>query len=201
MTRMLRDLGGRHDVAFVHSARTPDDIVFRAELEAMATDDLRVSTVSETDEGRLSLPLLTRLVPDLWEREIFVCGPAGYMASVQTILAEAGVDPARCHEESFVLGSAPAAAHSGTGTFAVQLRRTGRTLACDAGSTVLDAAARAGLVLPSSCGEGVCGTCKTTLLEGSVDMQHAGGIRPREIAKQQILLCCSKPLEDLVIDA
>jgi len=202
MTRMLRDLGGPHDVAFVHSARTPADIVFRAELEAMATDDLRVATVCETDEGRLSLPMLTRIVPDLIEREVFVCGPAGYMASVRGILAEAGADPARCHEESFVLGLAPVSpVTEAAGTFTVELRRSGRTVTCDADGSVLEAAARAGLELPSSCGEGVCGTCKSTLLEGSVDMQHAGGIRPREIAKRQILLCCSKPLEDLVIDA
>jgi len=72
---------------------------------------------------------------------------------------------------------------------------------CDARTTVLQAAAQAGLTLPASCGEGVCGTCKTTLLSGSVDMVHGGGIRPREIARQQVLLCCSRPLEDLVIDA
>jgi hypothetical protein len=39
------------------------------------------------------------------------------------------------------------------------------------------------------------------LLAGSVDMRHNGGIRPREIAQNKILLCCSKPLEDLAIDA
>jgi ferredoxin-NADP reductase len=221
MTRTMRDLGGRHDVAFVHSARTPADIVFRAELDSMASPDLRVTTVCETDagdpgwrgeRGRLTLPMLARVVPDLGEREVFVCGPAGYMASVRTILAEAGVDPARCHEESFVLGRAAGAPDSpaapvgavdrpATGAFAVRLRRSGRTVTCDADSFVLDAAARAGLSLPSSCGEGVCGTCRSTLLEGTVDMQHAGGIRPREVARQQILLCCSRPLEDLVIDA
>jgi ferredoxin-NADP reductase len=234
MTRTLRDLGESHDIAFVHSARTPADIVFRAELEAMASDDLRVTTVCETDaadpvwhgeRGRLTLPMLTRVVPDLGEREVFFCGPAGYLASVRSILAEAGVDPARCHEESFLLGAparpspaaagvtgvpgapgvagvagAPVAAATPT-AFAVELRRSGRTLTCDSDTFVLEAAARAGLELSSSCGEGVCGTCKSTLLEGSVDMQHAGGIRPREIAQKRILLCCSKPLEDLVIDA
>lgn len=66
---------------------------------------------------------------------------------------------------------------------------------------MLEAAARAGLSLPSSCGEGVCGTCKTTMLSGSVDMDHAGGIRPREIAENMVLLCCSSPLADLVLDA
>jgi glycine betaine catabolism B len=214
MTRTLRDLGRSHDIAFVHSARTPADIVFRSEIEAMATEDLRVTTICETDaqdpawqgeRGRLTLPVLRRLVPDLEDREIFVCGPPGYMASVRSLLAEAGVDPVRCHEESFVLGSAQTGAPVGrpaaSVAFAVELRRSGRTLTCGADTFVLDAAARAGVALPSSCGEGVCGTCKSTMLDGSVDMQHGGGIRPREIAAQQILLCCSKPLEDLVIDA
>ena len=47
----------------------------------------------------------------------------------------------------------------------------------------------------------MCGTCKTTLLSGRVEMNHAGGIRPREIAQDKILLCCSTPCEDLVLDA
>jgi hypothetical protein len=30
-------------------------------------------------------------------------------------------------------------------------------------------------------------------------MEHAGGIRPREIAENKILICCSTPREDLII--
>lgn len=37
------------------------------------------------------------------------------------------------------------------------------------------------LIVPSSCSQGICGTCKTALLEGTVDMNHNGGIRQREI--------------------
>ncbi len=39
------------------------------------------------------------------------------------------------------------------------------------------------------------------MLSGTVDMQHSGGIRPREIAQNKVLICCSKPLSDLAIDA
>ncbi|MFC9503867.1 2Fe-2S iron-sulfur cluster-binding protein [Streptomyces sp. NPDC057002] len=52
---------------------------------------------------------------------------------------------------------------------------------------------RAGLNLPASCARGMCGTCKATLVSGSVDMRHNGGIRPGEIARNEILLCRSKP--------
>jgi ferredoxin len=47
----------------------------------------------------------------------------------------------------------------------------------------------------------MCGTCKTTLLTGEVDMKHNGGIRPKEIAAGKVLVCCSTPLSDLRIDS
>ena len=225
MARTLHDLTEPHDVVFVHSARSPADIVFRDELEQMHASGtgIEVATVCETDPGdptwrgevgRLTRTMLERLVPDLHGREIFVCGPPPYLESVLALLDEAGVDPRRVHRESFVLGSqgSPAdvpptgpattgAARTGAASYSVELRRSGRTIACDDRTTVLQAAAQAGITLASSCGEGVCGTCKTTLLAGTVDMQHGGGIRPREIARQQVLLCSSRPLEDLVVDA
>ena len=228
MARTLHDLPDPHDVVFVHSARTPADILFRSELEAMhaAGTGITVATVCQTDSGdptwrgetgRLDGEMLDRIVPDLLEREVFVCGPGAYMESVRALLGRAGVAADRVHHESFVLGASPAPAPApapapswpaavpdvapSPASYVVELRRSGRTLTCDGETTVLDAATRDGLRLPSSCGEGVCGTCKSTLLEGTVDMQHGGGIRPREIARHQVLLCCSRPLEDLVIDA
>jgi hypothetical protein len=47
----------------------------------------------------------------------------------------------------------------------------------------------------------MCGTCKTSILSGEVDMQHNGGIRPREIAQGKALVYCSKPLSDLRVDS
>jgi ferredoxin len=46
----------------------------------------------------------------------------------------------------------------------------------------------------------VCGTCKTRVLEGTVDMKHNGGIRDREVQKGFRLLCCSRPTSDLVLE-
>jgi ferredoxin-NADP reductase len=228
MTRALADLASDAEVTFVHSARTPSDLIFAAELTAMAAASprLRLAFVCEDApadwagyRGRLSRETLAAIVPDLPAREVFACGPDGYMESVRAMLTGAGFDLRRYHEESFTFerlttgqlttgpGAVPpvpsrSAGDSAAGAaFSVEFTRSGRTVACPPGTLVLDAALRAGLTLPSSCGEGVCGTCKSTLVSGSVDMAHNGGIRPREIAANKILLCCSTPLEDLVIDA
>jgi ferredoxin-NADP reductase len=226
MARTFHDLGGGRDVAFVHSARTPADIVFRDELAVMAHRDpaFRVHAVCEADapgeiwegpKGRLSPAILREAVPDFLDREVFVCGPKPYMDAVRAMLAEAGFDMARHHEESFDFGAlAPAeqeaareaeqaldeAPATGTRTFRVEFAKTRRVLDCPEDQTVLDAARKAGIRLPSSCAKGLCGTCKSKLASGTVAMTHAGGIRQREIDAGMALLCCSKPTSDLVIE-
>lgn len=219
MTRTLFDLASVAGVTFVHSARTPADVIFERELTAMAavSPRLRLAFVCEDApgdwhgyRGRLSRGMLHSIAPDLPSHEVFACGPDGYMKSVRAMLGEAEFNLGRYHEESFTFeklasasgaAAAPVAGPAPAAAFSVKFTRSGRTVPCEPGTFILDAALRAGLTLPSSCGMGMCGTCKSTLVSGSVDMSHNGGIRPREIAAHKILLCCSKPLEDLVIDA
>ncbi|MGB5952757.1 MAG: 2Fe-2S iron-sulfur cluster binding domain-containing protein [Ornithinimicrobium sp.] len=83
----------------------------------------------------------------------------------------------------------------------VSFVRTGREVQVQPGTSVLDAATAAGVSIRSACGQGLCGTCKSDLLAGEVDMQHSGGIRPREIAAGKFLPCCSYPQGNLVDDA
>jgi glycine betaine catabolism B len=85
-------------------------------------------------------------------------------------------------------------------TFSVQFCKQNKTVSVPADQTVLSCAKKAGVRIPSSCSNGICGTCKSKLLIGLVDMNHSGGIRQREIDAGLFLPCCSKPLSDLVIE-
>jgi ferredoxin-NADP reductase len=236
MTRTLFDLGSDADVLFIHAARTPADIIFRRELEAIAAvmPNIRVVHICEGDypserwmglRGRLTTAALQAIAPDLAERVTYTCGPPAYMAAVRRVLGEAGYDMLNYHEESFSFENLPMAEQVAvaehvaedlvpgpTGiepltevpdvaTYSVEFVRSGRTITCSAQQFVLDAALAAGMRPASSCSQGMCGTCKSVMLEGSVDMQHNGGIRPKEVAQNKILICCSKPLSDLRIEA
>lgn len=217
MTRASIDLGLNRDIVFVHSARTPADIVFRNELRRLEALSPRFRThflcegigdeaAWTAPTGRLSLQLLSEWVPDYVEREVFTCGPAGYMNAVRELLREGGHDPARYHQESFDISAGvapePVAPQDETRqeTFTVKLSRSSRSFTMNASETVLSAARKAGVAIPSSCSQGICGTCKTRLVEGAVDMKHNGGIRDREIQKGFRLLCCSRPTSDLVLE-
>jgi glycine betaine catabolism B len=215
MARAYHDLGENADIVFVHNARTPADIIFRAELATMArqSPSFRFAPICEADapdeawagyRGRISPSVIQLIASDFREREIFTCGPSPYMAAVRGLLGDAGFDMAHYHEESFdfdeMVEEEIAEAAAGAAAFRIEFAKSGRIVTCDAGTTILAAARTAGLKLPSACTKGICGTCKSGLVSGQVDMNHGGGIRQREIDRGLILLCCSKPLSDLVID-
>jgi ferredoxin-NADP reductase len=217
MARAAHDLADPTDIVFVHSARSPVDIIFRDELALMERNSpqFRAVAICEGDapferwggyRGRLSLANLELIAPDFREREIFTCGPSAYMAAARAILDAAGFDRTHYHEESFVFAELPAAeqeivqaAESGK-SFRVTLTKSNKSFDCPSDSFVLDAARKAGLRLASSCTQGMCGTCKSKMTEGKVEMNHKGGIRQREIDQGMVLICCSKPLSDLVIE-
>ena len=84
--------------------------------------------------------------------------------------------------------------------YTIEFTRSDRSITCAADTFILTAANNAGVRLPCSCTKGMCGTCKSKLVSGTVDMKHNGGIRQRDIDQGMILTCCSRPTSDLVID-
>lgn len=227
MSRAFHELAENQDVVFVHSTRSPEDIIFRKELNLITFNQskFRAAYICEQIDdtlrgasmlaGRLDIEALKQLAPDFKSREIFTCGPAPYMAAVRAMLVAASFDMEHYHEESFSFDVLPnnvqatietaelatkTATSANSVTFSVQFSKSERTLNCGADEFVLEVAKTAGLRLPFACSKGVCGTCKSKLLSGKVDMKHGGGIRQREIDQGMILICCSKPLTDLVIE-
>jgi ferredoxin-NADP reductase len=216
MARTYHDLGEDADIVFIHSARSPADIIFGAELDRLAITlpRFRLTVTCEADAplcgwsgycGRLSLPMLKLIAPDFAKREIFTCGPAPYMSAVRGLLAEGGADAFRYHQESFDFAELDKLADEqpaivAVSGFRVEFAKSNRIVVCPPEQTILQAAKEAGLKLPSACTRGMCGTCKSRMISGRVDMKHEGGIRQREIDQGLILLCCSKPQADTVID-
>lgn len=216
IVRDIADTGQTADVIFLHAARTPRDLVFRDELAVLANrmKGFRLHFLPEqiTGErawhglaGRISREFLSLAVPDLAERVIMCCGPAPFMKAARALSAELGAPAHTYFEESF---DGPAVEEPGTQgpaaaqakVFKVAFARQSRTIEVSEEQTVLSSAKKAGIRLPSSCANGLCGTCKCKLVSGKVDMKHNGGIRQREVDAGFFLPCCSKPLSDLVIE-
>ncbi len=217
MTTWAWDSGEMPDIVFVHAAKRPSEILFRERLEQFANRvpglQLRF-TVSNTDafrtwsgyRGRLNQIMLGLMAPDYLEREVFCCGPEGFMRSVREMLAALGFDMKRYHQESFgapegqeavvPVDIAPEAGADAQITFAA----SGVTTPCAQTDTVLAVAKRSGLNIPSGCTFGLCGTCKVKKTEGEVHMVHNGGISEDDVAAGYILACCSHPLGKVSVE-
>lgn len=215
MTAEIYDLGRHCDIVFVNVARRPSEIIFRRRLEHMATriEGLDLKWVVEKSDpfqpwtgyqGRFNQLMLGLMAPDYLEREVFCCGPEGFMQAVREALVGLGFDMARYHQESFHAAQMPVAGlieapqpHDDLPEEDVQaeiaFEMSGVTHACPETETVLAAARAAGIAIPSGCTFGVCGTCKVKKTSGAVHMVHNGGITEEEIEEGFILACCSNP--------
>ena len=198
-------------VVHVHAAHSPADLVHRVEVMGLSDrHETTVIPVCSADSpaeawvgvrGRLTAAKLAVLAPDLLDREVLICGPTAFMEAAVAMVVELGVPSERIHLESYVFGEKPRVpVQASAWVFSIEFRGAGRTVSCPAGTTILAAAREAGIAHPSSCAEGVCGTCKATMVSGEVDMDHQGGIRPREVREGKILPCCSVPRTDIVLE-
>lgn len=131
---------------------------------------------------------------------LYVCGPGGFIEAVMTAATRVGWAPALLHKEFF---SAPAAPDDGIGNqpFVVHLARSGRDVAVAAEETLADALDRAGVFVPVSCMEGICGACILPVLEGVPDHRDAVFSDEERAANDKITVCCSRARGDrLVLD-
>ncbi len=94
----------RGDVAVIYRALTDTDIVFRDELDRLAPAVFYVVGDHRGDGERLLSPEhLRELVPDLDEREVFLCGPPAMTDVISKRLRHAGVRRRAIHTERFAL--------------------------------------------------------------------------------------------------
>jgi ferredoxin len=96
---------------------------------------------------------------------VYACGPERLLDEIETwAVSGRGLPP---RTERF---TASAAALAGPSMhFQVHAARSGVTETVDPGESIIVALRRGGVDILNSCGQGVCGTCETAVLEGTPD--------------------------------
>jgi ring-1,2-phenylacetyl-CoA epoxidase subunit PaaE len=201
--------------------RTPDGMLFRAELEELKDrfiERLSVFHVISGEEqdipilhGRLDgekvRVLLRALVPAAQVDHVFICGPAGMSEAVEATCRELGIADERIHVERFVseFGGRPrpkavvAASAPPKAIAALIIDGKRREVPVADGEAILDAALRAGLDLPFACKGGMCSTCRAKLVEGTAEMELNYSLEPWELKAGFVLTCQARPTSDRVV--
>lgn len=204
-----------------HAVRTADRAAYRQRMgQAPWGAQARLHLDDGPPDQALDLAVL--LAQPSPGRHLYCCGPTGFMQAVRQAAQAAGWPEAQVHWESFGAApvqdpaasaggsalAAPAAATTapaagGGRAFELVLARSQRTLPVASGQSVLAALRSTGLdhLLPTSCEQGVCGTCLCTVLEGQPDHRDQYLTEEEQAEGGQMLPCCSRSLsERLVLD-
>jgi ferredoxin-NADP reductase/MOSC domain-containing protein YiiM len=224
MLHALASERSSRDIWWLHGARCRADEPFAAESRALlaalprARRHICYSSPGPDDvqgrdydtAGRLSAPVLAAL--DLpRDADAYLCGPPAFMADVSAALAATGIQAARIRTEVFgaeaalTPGIAPAAARRphppagqpGDGPL-VAFARSDLNARWDPGyASLLEFAEACDVPVRWSCRIGVCHTCETAVMSGTVRYSPAPVDDP---AAGSVLICCSQPTDDLVLD-
>ena len=214
MSRWLCDTAPDADIHFLHFARSPDDLIFADELKLIERllPGFRCEFVCSRAEegcgwtgrtGRICPELVTEMVPDLKSRSVYLCGPPPFMDATREMLEKLGFDMEHFHQEVF--GGVPRRDAKAAEAQADQLAKVVFSASkievdCKGSDYILDLALAQNLPAAYSCRAGQCGTCKVTLLEGSVEQDCTTGLTPDDVKDGHILACQARPLGRVVVD-
>jgi ferredoxin-NADP reductase len=206
MVRELADKGMPVPLTLVYWARTREELCFAGELRALAAahGDFRVHFALTREPcllagelaGRIGADPLQALVEDLPQRQVFACGPGGFVAQARALCAQA----TSFHAEAFTAPPPPddAGGSELQGHVEVTLARSGRVLSVPRGQSLLAAFEAEGLRPASGCRMGICNTCSCAKRSGQTRHLHTGELTAEPVTA--LKLCISGATTDLVLD-
>jgi ferredoxin-NADP reductase len=180
------------DWRLLYGGRRRASMAFLDELERYGE---RVQVVPQDESGLLDLDAF--LGEPRADVRVYCCGPAPLLAAVES--ACSGWPPHTLRTERFVAEESAGPVRDTP--FEVELARTGTTVVVPPDVTVLDAVREAGVEILSSCRQGICGTCETTVLAGVPDHRDSLLDDEEREAGDCMYVCVSRASSDrLVLD-
>jgi vanillate O-demethylase ferredoxin subunit len=187
MSERLAALG--RDWELIYCARTRGDAAFVDRLKG----NVKFNFDGEPGGKMLDIAAVVRAAPA--NAHFYCCGPLPMLSAFEA--ATADLPRERVHVEYFTAKEPPAVG----GGFKVVLAKSGKEFIVPPGKTILDTLLDAGLDIPYSCMEGVCGTCETKVLEGTPDHRDLILTEDEHAAGKSMMICCSgSKSEKLVLD-
>ncbi len=191
MLRCLDREDRLEDVVHLHSAPTPDEVIFGATLRELDSrnEGLRLyERHTRNGDGRIAPGDLDELCPDWRERDTFLCGPAGMIEDFEPRWQQEGVED-RLHLERFqpIIGGDGAGGDGGS----IRFIESDVEAESDGSVPILVAGEEAGAELPFGCRMGICHTCVGRLCSGRLRDLRSGEVHGEE--GEMVRTCVNAP--------
>jgi len=178
--KALDKITNRPDIAFYYRSRTPNETIFKKQLDQIQSGTgVDISYSRHAEAGAPYLPdQLLEAYPDLKERDVYLCGPEPFKNAVLKYLESLEYDMNKLEVEHFVRidnGIEQTKKFDEDVTVFLKSRNISFTIdAKDSDKTILEAAEEKGVHLDHGCRTGMCGTCRTNLVSGQVSGNQLG---------------------------
>ena len=183
------------DFRMHYAARSILHMAFRARIETSAfVNRVRFYCHDDQDGGRLEISDVVRAPME--GLHLYVCGPKRLIDAVLSRARALGWSEAQLHYEFFTAEPTMQATDEG---FDVKLASSGRIVNVASDVSVTDALRSAGIEVPTSCEQGICGTCITRVLEGEPDHRDLYLTPEEQAANDQFTPCCSRAKSRLLV--
>jgi ferredoxin-NADP reductase len=203
MLRYIEVLKLATSVTLLYCVRTAADIIFQSELvrlERSLSNFKYEVCLSQPDpawkghSGRLTRGFISQHVIDLDSPTFFLCGPKGFMDNAHQILSSLRVQRERILQESFGESkrSTEFQPQEARAVDTVVFLHSEKVCQGSAGSTLLELAEKNSVRIPYGCRQGVCGTCATRVLRGTVQMDVEAGLTAEQKNAGYVLPCVSR---------
>ena len=186
MAERLASLGARFRMHYC--ARSASRMAFGERIRSSGFAS-QVDFHLDDGDDRQKLDLKALLKSPTQAVHLYVCGPKGFMDAVLGTARAAGWPESHLHYEFF---SAGVVESEGDQDFDVRIASTGQVVVVPKSKTVVQALSEAGVQLPTSCEQGVCGTCATRVLEGIPDHRDVFLTPDEQARNDQFMPCCSR---------
>ncbi|SOE97122.1 vanillate O-demethylase ferredoxin subunit [Burkholderia sp. D7] len=182
--------------SFDYFARSSGRVAFANEIRSTALAPQTQIHLGLTGE-EVQRALATRLDTVPPNAHVYTCGPAPFMRAVrEAVAAKPGLV---LHLEYFA--AEPPVQDLKAGAFQVRLAKSGTTIPVNASQTIVESLRTAGIKIETSCEQGICGTCLTTVLAGRPDHRDMMLTEEEQRAGDRMLICVSRSLDaELVLD-
>ncbi len=178
--------------SLTYGGRTADSMAFRARLAALGD---RVTYLAEDVDGRPDLDAIVRSVPP--GGLVYVCGPLPLLRAVEAAAdAVHGPDQDLVRFELFSRAGVEIDDTPPTldgDTYELVLNESGHTLRLKPDANILDVVLALGVEIENDCRDGICGSCVTPIVSGTVDHRDLVLTKKEQAAMDQMMICCSKP--------
>ncbi|HVX74867.1 MAG TPA: PDR/VanB family oxidoreductase [Bradyrhizobium sp.] len=174
-----------------YALRRREDAALFGDLPTSGTVHLHVST--ERFGERLDVAAVVQNADP--QAELYCCGPNAMIDDFVGATKACGRLPERVHVEYFS-GAGPTEA---SGSFSVELARSGRVIAVAAGVSIVEALREAGIETMVSCEKGVCGACETRVLRGTPDHRDLILTEEERSEGQLMMICCSRAKSEMLV--